>query len=199
MTQQIWNEVLDYWFGDREISDQERQKRWFMASDEVDTDIRSRFLVLHSKLTNGSIEFDAFNGEERLSAIIVIDQFSRNLYRRSATAFAWDHLACEWCLQGWEGHQFDDMTPAQKGFSLLPLVHSENLEFHDRAIQLLQQLKENSRDQDSIITGFYSSATEHRDIIQRFGRYPHRNEVLNRPSTEAELLYLQDGAKRFGQ
>ncbi|TCS43968.1 DUF924 family protein [Reinekea marinisedimentorum] len=195
----IWNEVLDYWFNDQSLTQKQRTQRWFDSNEETDAEIRQKFLIAHSQLTTGSIHFDETSGEQRLAAIVLIDQFSRNLYRKSATAFAWDHLAVKWAQEGWKLSQFDNLSAVEKGFSLMPLVHSEDIALHDDAIERLTELKKAATAMDTIITGFHSSALEHRDIIVQFGRYPHRNEVLNRPSTEAELAYLNKGAKRFGQ
>ena len=174
-------------------------QRWFGSSEQTDTEIRQKFLVAHSKLTADNLPFDETNSSQRLAAIIMIDQFSRNLYRKSATAFAWDHLAVQWAQEGWKLGQFDKLSPAQQGFSLLPLIHSEKLSLHDEAIEKLVQINESNTAMDTIITAFYSFALSHRDIIARFGRYPHRNGVLNRTPTDAELAYMNNGAKRFGQ
>lgn len=195
----IWEDVLEYWFNDQSLTHKQREQRWFANNEQTDAEIRQKFLVAHSQLTTGTIAFDENDGRQRLAAIILIDQFSRNLYRKTGTAFAWDHLAVKWSQEGWQRGQFDNLSSDEKGFSLLPLLHSEDIDLHDEAIDRLTELKRSSTAMDTIITGFHSSALEHRDIIAQFGRYPHRNEVLNRPSTEAELAYLNNGAKRFGQ
>ncbi len=196
---QIWSPVLEYWFGVDQQPNEAVRKLWFNSDKEIDSQIRQKFLVLHSHLTSGNAQFDEANAHERLAAIIVIDQFSRNIYRGSATAFAWDSQAVTWATEGWDKHQFENLTAPEQAFSLLPFVHSEDIELHVRAIQLFDRLIEQKPENSAILTGFRSSAIEHRDIIKRFGRYPHRNEVLNRPSTDEETQYLQMGANRFGQ
>lgn len=194
-----WTRVLDYWFGAQVPPDEARQKRWFRSSQATDRDIEQQFAQTHTRLRQGYPDDWPDAAKARLAAIIVIDQFSRNLFRGEATAFAWDHLATDWSLQGLERGQFDHLREAEQGFAALPLVHSESLALHDRALSFLTSVQALSTDTDGIITGFLSSAHEHRDIIARFGRYPHRNAVLNRTSTPEESAYLAEGAKRFGQ
>lgn len=193
-----WTQVLDYWIGDQTPPDPERRKRWFQSTDDIDEEIAQRFAQTHSRLQNGYPGDWPDSSEGRLAAIIVIDQFSRNLYRGQAEAFAWDELAANWSLGGLERGLFTHLSEAEQGFAVLPLVHSESLTLHDRALSFLETIQHQANT-DGIITGFLSSAREHRDIIAQFGRYPHRNAVLNRPSTPEESAYLAQGAKRFGQ
>lgn len=192
-------DVLHYWFGPGEAPDEEHRKRWFQGGDDIDQDIKTRFAGLHQQLQTSLPDDWPTDAEGLLAAILVIDQFSRNLYRRQAQAFAWDNLARDWSLQGWQRGLFDTRLPHEQGFALLPLVHSEDLQDHDTALAIFERLKDQGPETDTIITAFYSSALEHRAIIAEFGRYPHRNAVLNRPSTDAEHQYLAGKAKRFGQ
>ena len=191
--------ILQYWFGDQEPPADAVRKRWFSGGDEVDADIKARFSAVHTQIREGLAEQVLANPESRLAGIIVIDQFSRNLYRGSAQAFAWDSLAQQWALFGWDNHLFDSLSPCQQAFSAMPLMHSEDLTLHRRSLAIFQEINSRLPDTDTIITGFYSSAMQHHDIIAQFGRYPHRNSVLGRESTTAERAYLTDGAKRFGQ
>lgn len=194
-----WQAVLDFWFGPDNQPSQEAIKRWFSGGKEIDSLIRTHFLPIHTKLTNGSADFSPTSPEETLAAIIVIDQFSRNLYRNSPDAFKWDSLAIEWSLQGWSSGLFSQLPVSHQAFSIMPLVHSEDIELHEKALTLFTQLNTKPSNPDTILTGFYSSALEHHDIIKRFGRYPHRNKTLGRASTDAETNYLNTGANRFGQ
>lgn len=193
-----WETVLDYWFGSEQPPSKATTRRWFSGGAETDREIEQRFSQLHERLSQGYPEAWPQTGEALLAAIIVIDQFSRNLYRGQANAFSWDELAVQWSQQGWRSGLFERLSLAQQGFSLLPLVHSESLTLHEKAITELSRLQQQAGN-DTIITGFLSSALTHRDIIQSFGRYPHRNKVLGRESTAAEKSYLADGAQRFGQ
>ncbi|WP_196159143.1 DUF924 family protein [Reinekea sp. G2M2-21] len=200
MNQPVWEQVLDYWFGEQAIPDDSQKKKWFSGGDSVDQEIRQRFGHLHHQLTTVGIPEDwPETGPAILAAIIVIDQFSRNLFRGKREAFAWDPSALSWADAGWQQGIFASLPACQQAFAVLPLVHSEDLAAQDRALKLLEGIKAEVSGADAIITGFYSSAQQHRDIISRFGRYPHRNEVLGRSSTEAERHFLLAGAQRFGQ
>jgi len=194
-----WSEVLDYWFGPNEPPESSYRKRWFSGGAAIDTEIEGKFSTLHEQITSGQHSSWQSNAEGLVAAIIVVDQFSRNLYRNSPKAFEWDDLAIKWSLNGWESGLFDTLSISYQAFTILPLVHSEDLQLHKKAMELLNSVKSITPKSDTIITGFYSSAVEHHDIIVRFGRYPHRNAVLGRASTELEQHYLQAGAKRFGQ
>jgi uncharacterized protein (DUF924 family) len=196
-----WEAVLTYWFGEEEQEEPPKSllKRWFAGGEEVDKEIKNQFDALHQELRSGLPKPWKGNAKATLAAIIVIDQFSRNLFRRSGEAFTWDPLACDWSLSGWESGLFNTLTPTQQAFSLMPLMHSENLSNHIACMSHFEQLLAANPSSDTILTGFCSSAQEHHDIIAMFGRYPHRNSVLNRSSTPAEAEYLQNGAKRFGQ
>jgi uncharacterized protein (DUF924 family) len=199
VSEQVWQEVLDFWFGDEEPPADAYRKRWFSGTDELDIEIHKRFEPLHISLRKGIPTDWRTNPLATLAAIIVIDQFSRNLYRRSAQAFEWDSLAVSWSKAGWDSRLFSDLPDTQKAFSLMPLVHSESLEYHQLAKKHFDSSILESTNTDTILTAFSSSAEEHHDIIAKYGRYPHRNEVLKRPSTLAEIDYLNAKGRRFGQ
>ncbi len=199
MTPDNVSAVLTYWFGEQDPPTEVYRKRWFTGGEIVDTEIKTRFADLHAAVSKGRPESDFANAQTLLAAIIVIDQFSRNLYRGSAQAFAWDTMAQQWSLSGWEQGIFTSLTASQQAFAMMPLMHSEALTLHERGLAILEALNNIQPETDTIITGFYSSAQEHHDIIAQFGRFPHRNKVLGRESTIAEVAYLNDGAKRFGQ
>ena len=199
MTPETANDVLSFWFGDEHPPSERYQKRWFGGGEALDRDITNRFGELHAQLSNGLSPSALTDPHQLLSAIIVIDQFGRNIYRRSALAFSWDQLAQQWAQYGLQNGYFENLSAYYQAFAAMPLMHSEDLSLHQQAIRFYTQLKKSQPDTDTIITGFYSSALQHHDIIAQFGRYPHRNAVLGRESTPAEIAYLNDGAKRFGQ
>jgi uncharacterized protein (DUF924 family) len=142
-------------------------------------------------------ELDSWSStpRSRLALIIVLDQFSRTIYRGTAQAFAQDAKAVALALEGIDiGHYSALETPWQKTFFFLPLGHSENLRNLDRAVQLAEELVEQVPQE--VRWWFEFSVTQargHRDVITRFGRHPHRNEALERQSTPEELEYLASG------
>ena len=171
------NDVLDFWFS-------AGPKKWFAKDDAFDDTIRERFLALHVKAVNGSIEEWADNPVATLALIIVLDQFSRNLHRNSPLAFANDDKALG-LSQSLIAKRRDIEFPMDvRLWIYMPFQHSEDLEIQDRSIALFETIDdpENLR-----------FAHIHRDIILKFGRFPHRNEVLGRTSSVEELQFLADG------
>ncbi len=195
-TQQVQG-VLQFWFPQSFEKDQSalaRQwLRWFRG--EADVEIIQQFSPLLERAITG--ELDAWSKEprSRLALIIVLDQFSRTVYRGTAQAFAQDAKACALALEGLEiGHYAALETPWEKIFFALPLGHSEDLGNLDIVTQLSDNLvKEASPNHRAWLEFSASQAHRHREIIARFGRHPHRNEVLGRQSTSDELQYLTTG------
>jgi uncharacterized protein (DUF924 family) len=166
--------VLDFWF--QELN----EKLWFGSDAPLDRRIRAEFGDLHAHIA--SLDQSRFSGARTLlAAIIVTDQFPRNMYRDTPDAYMTDALARALSEQvialGLDRH----MTPAQRHFVYLPFEHSENPEHQALAVRLVEALGDKS---------WTSHAHWHQRMIQRFGRFPHRNQALNRTSTEEELEYL---------
>jgi uncharacterized protein (DUF924 family) len=171
-------DVLRFWFAEL------GEALWFAAHADVDAQIRDRFLWLHDRLA-ADTGFAAITPRSLLAAVIVLDQFSRNLYRGTPRAFAADPLARRLSKTAID-HGFDvSLTKAERMFLYLPFEHSESREDQALAVHLITQLG------DPEWTRY---AMEHRAIIDRFGRFPYRNATLERPSTVEELAALQDRA-----
>lgn len=196
-------EMLSFWFGEIDadgLAKQEQAKRWFRASAETDKLIRERFESDLQKAIQGQLPSWEQYPRGRLALIVLLNQFSRNIYRGTAQAFAQDELALSLCLQGIDiGHDLA-LRPIERTFYYLPMEHTENLEIQDKCVQHYEQLvasvppataKKLQSSLDYVIS--------HRDIIARFGRFPHRNKLLGRASTAAEREYLSQGGATFGQ
>jgi uncharacterized protein (DUF924 family) len=189
--------VLRFWFPELSGADHARMARqfewWFRGG--ADSAIAERYVLLLERATRGELDHWSHWPRSRLALIIVMDQFSRSLYRDTARAFAQDPKALALALEGLEiGHYAALETPWEKTFFLLPLGHSEELSHLDRAVALAEQLAENAPSElHRILEHSASQARGHRDVIARFGRHPHRNEILGRPSTPEELDYLASG------
>lgn len=194
-----WQPVLDFWFGDREPPEPAFQKRWFSGGADVDQQIEQRFGELHRRAVDGELAAWLEHPEGRLAKIVLVDQFSRNLYRGTARAFAWDDLAQSWALEALANSHYGALAPSGRMFCLMPLMHSENPELHARLKTEIRRLQADFPDRRDFLQGFAGAAEEHRVIIERFGRYPHRNASLDRPSTDAEVAYLAESKNRFGQ
>jgi uncharacterized protein (DUF924 family) len=180
-------EVLAFWFGSGE-----RDKRWFEKNPAFDREIGARFLALHDQAGAGLLAHWQRTAADCLAVIVLLDQFSRNIYRGTARAFAADALALG-AAQHAIGSGFDrSMQPVERMFVYLPFEHAESLEEQVKACELTKPLVEFPETADA-----YRYAVLHRDVIARFGRFPHRNVLLGRASTPEEAEFLQRPGSRF--
>jgi uncharacterized protein (DUF924 family) len=174
-------EVLQYWF--EEVT----AAYWFDVSREVDEKIRVRFLALHERLVTGDVSA-LRTPRELLAAILVLDQFSRNLFRGSPRAYAADSLARRLANSAISQGHDRDMTDAQKQFLYLPFQHSEDREDQARSLALFEKLGN---------VGWTEYARAHKSLIDRFGRFPHRNAILGRHSSADEIASLSEPMGSF--
>ncbi|MBO6717968.1 MAG: DUF924 domain-containing protein [Rhizobiaceae bacterium] len=175
--------VLKFWF--EELT----QKDWFAGGDELDAKIRDRFAELHAKLAKGAPPEARTDPETALAAVIVLDQFSRNMFRKKPEAFAADSVALDIARGALDAGLDAKLPEDRRWFLYMPFMHSEVLTDQERCVDLFKQ----TGGEDSI-----KYAVEHRDIIARFGRFPHRNRALGRESTPDELAFLE-GHEGYGQ
>jgi uncharacterized protein (DUF924 family) len=195
-------EILEFWFGNALTSPEQvgpRSELWFSQNDEFDSQIQHRFDSLPEQAARG--ELDAWRGEgsSALALVLVLDQFPRNLYRHSARAFEFDPPAREVALESISRGFDEALHPLQAAFLYLPLEHAEDIGLQERSVQLIEQLT--ARAPAGLrprFEQFTTYARRHRDVIHRFGRFPHRNGLLNRKSTPAEIVYLESGGDTFG-
>lgn len=190
-------QVLRFWFPELSGADHARivqQFEWWFRGG-ADSAIAERFALLLERATRGELDFWSKWPRSRLALIIVLDQFSRSLYRDTARAYAQDQKALTFALEGIEAGHFSALeTPWEKTFFLLPLGHSEEISHVERAVTLAEQLAQSAPSELRRVLEYSASqARGHRDIIARFGRHPHRNAVLGRQSTPEELEYLTSG------
>jgi uncharacterized protein (DUF924 family) len=197
------SDVLEFWIGDASRSGEAakaRNKVWFAKSDDTDAQIRTRFLTLLETLSAGPLAYDwaARGARERLAAIIVLDQFSRNIFRNSPRAFAQDALALRLCKDGLSRREDLSLPEADRIFFYLPLEHSEDTGDQARAIEMFTALHRDARDDFRKLTeSTLEYAYSHQSVIEQFGRFPHRNAVLARTSTPAELAYIATPGSGF--
>ncbi|TDJ65027.1 MAG: DUF924 domain-containing protein [Proteobacteria bacterium] len=196
-------EILSFWFGEIDadgLAKKEQAERWFRANAETDELIRERFASDLQKAIQGQLTSWEQYPRGRLALIVLLGQFSRNIYRGTAQAFAQDELALSLCLQGIDiGHDLA-LRPIERTFYYLPMEHPESLQIQDRCVQHYQQLVASVLPATTKkLQSSLDYAISHRDIIARFGRFPHRNKLLGRASTAAEREYLSQGGATFGQ
>ena len=197
-------QVLQFWFGQsiNNATASIQAHLWWRKRPEVDQQIREEFADGLRDLIQGEYREWLQTARGRLAAIIVLDQFSRNMYRDKPQAFAQDDLALKWCLEGLEGKVDLQLEPIERVFFYLPLEHSEDPQMQDLACRqfadLLDQVSATeTASSDNTYQDFYQFAERHRDVIQQFGRFPHRNGILGRPSTKAEQQYLDTPGSGF--
>lgn len=184
-------EVLDFWFGPLEARGKPRPQ-WFRKDVKFDAEIRRRFTELHGQAARRELEAWRASPEPNLALVIVLDQFSRNLYRDDPRAFAQDEHARD-CAQEALARSDDlGMLPVQRQFLYMPFEHSEDPVDQDLAVDLMRSLEafEETR-------GLTEWAQKHRTVIKRFGRFPHRNAVLGRDSTPDEAEFLKEPGSSF--
>lgn len=170
------DEVLNFWFN--ELS----PKDWFSASEKVDSQLRERYFDLHKHAAACELFYFRATPEGRLAEILILDQFSRNIHRGTAAAFASDPLALALAQEAVAAGIDAKISLGQKAFLYMPFMHSESLAIHEEAVKLFTQAGLQSNLEFEL---------RHKKIIERFGRYPHRNVSLGRHSTEAELEFLK--------
>lgn len=195
-------EILTFWFGPSlagEAPSPDRMRLWFRGGEDTDREIRERFGADVEQARRGELDGWAETARGRLALIILLDQFSRNLYRGSAQAFANDAKALALAVAGLASGQDAALTPFEQLFFVLPLEHSEDLALQDRALAYLEAwAKRLPEALQSMAQGALSHSRQHRNVIARFGRFPTRNEALGRTSTPEEEAHVRE-AKAAGR
>ena len=182
-------EVLDFWFG---TPPGKARPEWFRKDAAFDEEIRRRFGELHGRAARRELEAWRASPEPMLALVVVLDQFSRNLYRNDPRAFAQDGHALDCAVEALMRGDDLLLLPVQRQFLYLPFEHSESLDDQEKAVDLMRSLEcfEETK-------GLTEWAVRHRDIVARFGRFPHRNACLGRPSTAEEIEFLRQPGSGF--
>lgn len=196
-------ELLETWFGPLDeygLCIENRGRFWFQSTAEEDTDLKRRFLPLFEAASAGKYDESAETARGRLGMILVFDQLPRNFFRATARAFATDLRAQQHCVAALAAGQDRELARIEQAFLLMPLMHAEDLGLQDQSVDAFEKLVANTpAAQRQRVVAFAQHAHEHRDLIARFGRFPHRNQSLGRKSTPAEMAYLADGGQTYGQ
>lgn len=175
-------DVLNFWFSEID------RKFWFVKDDNFDLEIRNRFLETYYQVKGGESSNWRQTAEGRLAEIIVLDQFSRNMFRGRPESFDGDFLALKLAQEAILVGDDKKLPIEQRAFMYMPYMHSEDRQVHEEAMKLFNQkgLEENLKFE-----------ILHKKIIDRFGRYPHRNAILGRTSTDAEIEFLNGPGSSF--
>ncbi|CCO45290.1 conserved hypothetical protein [Vibrio nigripulchritudo SOn1] len=178
----MYKEVIDFWFSELTPKD------WFAGGEELDKLIKSRFGDLQAQAVQCELSDWRESTQGRLAEVIVLDQFSRNIHRGTPAAFASDPLALALAQETIRLGLDKELTQIERTFLYMPFMHSESLKVHEHAVELFKENGvENNLDYEY----------KHKVIIERFGRYPHRNEILGRVSTEEEIEFLKQPGSSF--
>jgi uncharacterized protein (DUF924 family) len=186
-------EVLDFWFGrEGEPGYGEFREAWFRKDPAFDADVTERFADLYEEAAAGDLDGWRDDARSCLALVIVLDQFPRNMFRGYGRTHAADGIALESSKYALE-HALDRELPAfQKMFLYMPFMHSENREDQRRSVELFQLLADEPGAPD--VTSY---AVGHREIVERFGRFPHRNGILDRETTPEEAEFLKTEGSSF--
>ena len=175
------NDVLKFWF------EETKPEQWWKVDADFDATIKSRFGSVLSQAAAGELHAWRIEPRGRLAEILVLDQFSRNVYRGTPAAFAQDGMALVLAQEAVAIASLEALTPKQRPFLILPYMHSESAVIHAEAMRLFEQFAPDNLDFE----------VRHKAIIDRFGRYPHRNALLGRASTPEELEFLKQPGSSF--
>lgn len=202
MQEDIQKKLHLYWFGKLQngISVPSQHSLWYQSDPKTDEYITSHYFDLLQQAGNRQLSDWQNTACGSLCLIILIDQFSRNIFRNQKQAFAYDDLALEYCLEGLEKGFDKQLQIAERLFYYHPLMHAESLSCQQLCVDLMQQMLVGCN-QGNLVTieNSIKFALQHRDIIAEFGRFPYRNQVLERESTASELNYVRSGGQSFGQ
>ena len=196
-------EVLSFWFEDATRSPEALGRRravWFRNDPAFDRECAARFAATLEDAARGGLDDWAGTPHGRLALVIVLDQMPRNVHRGSPAAFMHDAEAAAHCIAAVESGQDRALSRVERMFLYMPLQHTEDLGLQRRSVELFESLASGA---DEAWRGYFADTANyarlHYDVVERFGRFPHRNRILGRKSTEEEARYLADGAPTFGQ
>jgi uncharacterized protein (DUF924 family) len=193
--------IHEFWFGsapnDAVVAEQ-KSALWWSKNNQHDQEIQRRFGDCVDMTARGELDRWTKSARSLLALILLTDQFPRCMYRNTPKAFEFDALAQAWCLNGLKQGMDKSLRPIERIFFYLPLEHAESAECQEQSVQLFTKLfQEVPASQMDLFRGYLTFALRHRNIIARFGRFPHRNAILGRESTPEELEFLRQPGSSF--
>ena len=195
--------ILTFWFQNQTLTAPQidsRMEIWFSDDPVFDHEIEKAFTSDVEMASDGILDHWAHKPRGLLALILLLDQFRRNIHRGTADAFSKDKAALKLCVEGAMAKRDQELSPIERVFFYMPLQHSESLKVQNKAVKIYERLAEavvpTHKETFATVAQF---AELHRDIIELFGRFPHRNKVLNRENTPQEDEYLAGDSPNFGQ
>jgi len=183
--------VLDFWFGAPPHA--QARAEWFVKNPAFDDEIRQRFAAAIDAACAGALQDWDAAPPSALARILLLDQFTRNVHRGTARAFAGDALALAAARRMVAAGEDEALPPMQRSFVYLPFEHAEDLAMQDEAVRLFERLASREAGFETML----DYAVRHRVVIERFGRFPHRNAILGRVSTPEEAAFLEQPGSSF--
>ena len=188
------DEIIKFWFGRVEttiVPSENRARIWFSEDDDVDNEVSDVFSSDLASAIAGQYDQWQSTARGHLALVLILDQFSRHVYRNQPAAYAQDEMALNVTLHGLDAELDHELSLIERVFFYFPLLHSEELAHQERSVVVYQNLAEMAFAETRVIyDSFLKFANHHYSIIQRYGRFPQRNEILSRASTSIELDYL---------
>ena len=196
-------EVLTFWFGDACASPElatARSKFWFKSDTETDQQVWELYADVVTDAGGGLYDYWQETPKGRLALIILLDQFPRNIFRGTSEVYRYDSKALTLAGQGITVGHLAGLSIPEQAFFLMPYQHSEDIAVQRVGVDLMAAMVASApQELKPVAQGNLDFATRHHDIVAEYGRFPHRNSLLGRNSTEAESQFLQTGGERFGQ
>ena len=193
--------IGEFWFGsapDDSVVAAQQTRLWWIKNPATDRLIRDRFAATTEAAARGDLNSWAQQPAGLLALILLTDQFPRNMHRNTPTAFQYDALALQWALDGLERGFDQRLRAIERVFLYLPLEHAESNELQARSVELFTRLFQDvPAEHVETFRGFLVYALRHRSVISRFGRFPHRNAILGRTSTDDEIAFLAKPGSSF--
>ena len=197
------DKILSFWFKEQSLSAPQIDRRmdiWFGEDAVFDHEIEKEFADDVKRASKGRLDHWADDPRGRLALIILIDQFRRNIHRNTAKAFSMDKLALKLCVEGAMAKKDKGLSPIEKVFFYMPLQHAESRKVQAKSVELFNKLADSvSPTYRATFLTVAQFAELHKDIIDQFGRFPHRNQMLGRKNTPEEEEYLAGDSPDFGQ
>ena len=195
--------ILAFWFKEHELNAPQIDRRmdvWFGEDQAFDHEIQEEFAADVDKASAGKLDHWAHESRGRLALILLLDQFRRNIHRGTAKAYEKDKIALKLCVEGAMQKKDKGLTPIQRAFFYMPLQHAESRKVQAKSVAIYSKLAEavSPTYQETFLT-IAQFAELHHDIVERFGRFPHRNQVMERDNTPEENEYLAGDSPDFGQ
>jgi uncharacterized protein (DUF924 family) len=190
------DEVLEFWFGAPSTTSDEylqKVKRWYMGGPALDEEIRDKFAGLVERALAGELDGWTQTIRGRLALVLLLDQFTRSIYRNDAKTYAGDAKAQALAAEAFDGGLDRELSAVERNFLVMPFLHAENLALQERAVTILDDIAASAPEhmKEGVKMG-QEQSRKYRDLIAKFGRFPHRNAILGRENTPEEKAFLVD-------